>query len=251
MNKKLKIKNIFGENLDILLEGNEKSDQIIIFIHGYGTDKNEGFTSYLDLSRYLRKEYFIIRFDQSSYGKSEGEQYEFQFQKAAGDLDSIIRYAKKQYPDKTRNLIAHSLGTFIVSLLSPYEIRKTVFTSIVNSNTKYASRELEKRIRAKGGIVKKDGITVYIRSRGVQLIGKDFWKTLENLDPISYIEELATKTQLAIFKPMQDDVLKNKYFDEYKKIKGIEYHEVNGDHNFKNPKDREALFEEIKAFLIR
>ena len=37
-----KIKNIFGEELDILVEGNTNSENVIIFVHGYGTDKTRG-----------------------------------------------------------------------------------------------------------------------------------------------------------------------------------------------------------------
>lgn len=120
MHKKLKIKNIFGEDLDLLIEGNEKSKQIIVFVHGYGTDKDEGFSSFLDFSKYLTKDFLIMRFDLSGYGVSGGEQQEFQFQKAAGDVDSVIRFARKKYPKKDINIIAHSLGTFIVALLSPF-----------------------------------------------------------------------------------------------------------------------------------
>jgi len=251
MNKKIKVKNIFGEGLDLLLEGDEKSKQIVIFVHGYGTDKDEGFASFLDLAGYLKEDYLIIRFDLSGYGKSEGEESEFQFQKASGDVDSVIRYARKKYPGKNINIIAHSLGTFVVSLLSPYGIKKTVFTSIINSNTKFVSKELERRIQTKGGKVDKNGISVYPRTQGgVQYIGKDFWKTLENLNPLEYIEELANKTDLIIFKPKQDEILINKYFDEYKGVKNVKYVEVNGDHNFKDPIQRKNLFKLIKNFLI-
>jgi len=248
---KIKIKNIFGENLDTLIEGNDKSHDLIIFVHGYGTDKDEGFASFLDLSRYLKNDFLIIRFDLSGYGKSEGYDYEFQFQKATADVDSVIRYARKKYPEKNVNIIAHSMGTFIVSLLSPWNIRKIIFTSIVNSNTKFISKWLEKRVLSKGGKIDKKGITIYPRTKGgVQKIGKDFWRTLENFNPVEYIEDLANKTKLIIFKPKQDDVLPNKYFDEYKKIKNIQYIEVNGDHNFKNPTDRENLFKLIKSYLL-
>ena len=67
----------------------------------------------------IKNDFLAIRFDLSGFGVSDGEQYEFQFQKAAGDVDSVIRYARKIYPNKRINIIAHSLGTFIVSLLSP------------------------------------------------------------------------------------------------------------------------------------
>lgn len=244
------IKNIFGENLDILVEGNAQSKDVIIFVHGYGTDKDEGFASFLDLADYLKNDYLLIRFDLSGYGKSEGKDSEFQLQKAAGDVDSIIRYVRKNYPGKNINIIAHSLGTFVVSLLSPHGIKKTILTSIVNSNTQFVLDELEKRILSKGGIVDKNGITMYPRTKGrVQLIGKDFWKTLGNLNPVERITELGDKTDVIIFKPKQDDVLADRYFDEYKRIQNVQYVEVDGDHNFKDPIQRKKLFMRIKKFL--
>ncbi len=251
MNKKIKIKNIFGENLDLLLEGNEKSMQIIIFVHGYGTDKDEGFASFLECSRHMKNDFLVIRFDLSGYGKSEGEDQAFQFQKAAGDLDSVIRFATKKYPKKKLNIIAHSMGSLIVGLLSPSGIRKIVFTSVINSNTKFVSQNLERRILSKGGKVDKNGISVYPRSRGgIQLIGKDFWRTLENLDIIEYISDLAKKTELVIYKPRHDEILPYRYFDAYKKINGVRYYEIDGDHNFKDPNDRKELFKKIKKFLV-
>ena len=143
---KKKIKNIFGENLDVLIEGNKGSNRILIFVHGFGTDKNEGFSSFLDLSKYFHNDFLMIRFDLSGYGQSEGEDHEFQFQKAAGDLDTIIRYARRNYKDKDIYIVAHSLGTFIVSLLSPYDVKKIVFISIPNSSTAFIIRELKNRI---------------------------------------------------------------------------------------------------------
>lgn len=247
---KTKIKNIFGDKLDVLIEGNEHSNDIVIFVHGYGTDKDEGFASFLDLSQYLQKEYLNIRFDLSGYGKSEGKDIEFQFQKAAGDVDTIIRYARKEFPKKRINIIAHSLGTFIVSLLSPYQINKIIFTSIPNSNSKFIINQLKKRIVKAGGSINEKGITIYPRSSGaVQKIGEDFWRTFINFDPIRCVTELATKTKLIVYKPIQDDVLENKFFEEYKIIPNVVYKEVNGDHNFKDPKDRHNLFLEINNFL--
>lgn len=248
---KKKIKNLFGENLDILIEGNLESNKVLIFVHGFGTDKNEGFAMFLDLANFLRNEFITVRFDLSGYGKSEGEDYEFQFQKAAGDVDSIIRYARKNYPDKDIFIVAHSLGSFAVSILSPYMIKKIVFTSIPNSNTDFIIREIQKRITSKGGRINEDNLTFYPRSSGVvQVIGKDFWRTLRTFNPVEYITELNDKTDLKIFKPKNDDVLSNKYFKEYKSIKNINYVEVEGNHNFTNKDHRARLFESIKSFFL-
>jgi pimeloyl-ACP methyl ester carboxylesterase len=248
---KNKIKNLFGENLDVLIEGNLNSDRILIFVHGFGTDKNEGFATFLDLAHYLRDDFTTIRFDLSGYGKSEGEDYEFQFQKAAGDVDSIIRYAKRNYPNKEIFIVAHSLGTFIVSILSPHMIQKTVFISIPNSNTDFIIEELKKRIISKGGKINENNLTFYPRTSGViQVIGKDFWRTLKTFSPVEYIKEFGDKTRLRIYKPKNDDVLENKYFDEYKEIKNIEYIEIGGNHNFTNKEDRNKLFYSIKNFFL-
>lgn len=248
---KNKIKNLFGENLDVLIEGNLNSDRILIFVHGFGTDKNEGFATFLDLAYYLKGDFITIRFDLSGYGKSEGEDYEFQFQKAAGDVDSVIRYAKRNHPNKEIFIVAHSLGTFVVSILSPHKIKKTVFTSIPNSNTDFIIKELKKRIISKGGRINENNLTFYPRTSGVvQVIGKDFWRTLKTFSPIEYIEEFGNKTKLRIFKPKNDDVLENKYFDEYKEIKNIEYIEIEGNHNFTKKEDRNKLFNSIKEFFL-
>jgi len=248
---KKKIKNIFGENLDVLIEGNTKSNKILIFVHGFGSDKNEGFAIFLDMAKYLKNDFITIRFDLSGYGKSEGKDYEFQFQKAAGDVDSVIRYARKHFPKKEIYIVAHSLGTFVVSILSPYMIKKMVFTSIPNSNIGFIVEKLKKRIISKGGRINENKLTFYPRTNGaVQVIGKDFWRTLRTFNPIEYIEDLGNKTNLRIFKPKNDDVLKNKYFREYKDIKNINYIEIEGDHNFTNNVDRINLFKHIKSFFL-
>ncbi|MFA6436904.1 MAG: alpha/beta fold hydrolase [Candidatus Paceibacterota bacterium] len=246
-----KIKNIFGEKLDVLIEGNSKSNKALIFVHGFGTDKNEGFSFFLDLAEYLKDDFLTIRFDLSGYGKSEGKDYEFQFEKAARDVDVVIKYAREHFKESEIYIIAHSFGIFAVSLLSPSNIKKVVFTSIPNANIDFVIDELKKRITSKGGLVDENDLTVYPRTNGeVQTIGEEFWKTIRAINPCESIQELGSKTELVIFKPKEDDILENKYFEEYKKIKNIKYTEVNGDHNFTNESDRMSLFVSIKQFLL-
>ena len=81
-------------------------------------------------------------------------------------------------------------------------------------------------------------------------IGRDFWRALRSFNPCEYLEELGNKTNLVIFKPKQDDVLENKYFEEYKAVPNIKYVEVDGDHNFKDKRKRADLFRQIREFLL-
>lgn len=247
---KKKIKNIFGENLDVLIEGNQQSDQVMIFVHGFGSDKNEGADSFLDGSKYFSDDFITIRFDQSGSGESEGEDYDFQLQKAMGDVDSIIRFVRREYPGKKINISAHSMGTCITALLSPFKINKIILTSIPNSNMKFEVKNLKERIISRGGTIDEGGISRYPRSSGkIQLIGKDFWRTLGAFNPIEYFEELGEKTDLLLIKSKQDEVIENKYYEEYKNIKNAKYIEIDGDHNFSKPEDRLNLMGTIKNFL--
>ena len=250
--KKLRITNIFGEFLDAVLSGNPKASAVNVYVHGFGTDKNEGFASFLDLSRYFDKKFLNIRFDFSGYGKSGGKDYKFTFHKAANDLQSVLVYVKNKWPKKRINIIAHSLGTFVTLLLQPAGIHKTIFTAPVNANTKYISKWLEKRIKSKGGVVDKTGITVYLRTSGaIQLIGSDFWHILENFNVEAYLKAYVLYNDLTVFKPVPDNVLPYKYFETYKQVLGDKYIEIPGDHNYSDTKDRKNLIKLMEKVLLQ
>lgn len=248
---KEKVTNIFWENLDVLIEWSTKSNKVLIFVHGFGTDKDEWFHLFSEMADFLKNDFLCVRFDLSWYGKSEGRDYEFQFQKAAGDVDAILRYVRKKFPEKDLYLLAHSLGTFVVSMLSPFWVKKTVFTGIPNANTDTIINQIQGRILSKGGKVDENSFTHYPRSTGtIQMLGKDFWRTLRGFEPVEYIENLGNKTNLLILKPKNDDILKDEHFEEYKKIENVKYVEVEGDHNFTDKKDRKELFGIVKGFLM-
>jgi len=256
MHKHYRIPNIFGEELDVIVSGKDPKTAkgVIVYVHGYGTDKNEGFASFLDLSDAYNEDFINVRFDLSGYGKSEGKDYKFSFFKATSDLKSILVWVGARFPQKPIYIIAHSMGTFVAMLAMPCGVKKFIFTGIVNSNTAFVSRWLKDRILSKGGIVDKQGISVYIRSSGaVQLIGGDFWKVLENFKPIEYLKYIARCSEVHIFKPVNDNVLPNKYFSEYKslarELENILYYELPGDHNFTNSKHRKQLINKIHQIL--
>jgi len=256
LNIRTQISNLYGEALDVLITGvrPEKAKAINVYVHGFGTDKNEGFASFMDLSNAFDKQFINIRFDQSGYGQSQGKDYMFSLLKASSDLKTILVYAKDKYPGLKINVIAHSLGMFVTLLAMPTCINKVIFTAIVNANAKFISDFLANRIKQKGGKIDKNGISIYKRSSGaIQLIGSDFWETLENFQPIKYLKYLASCTKVYLFKPLQDDVLPNKYFEDYKSLaienKNIFYYEINGNHNYTNRQDRISLVKEMKEIL--
>ncbi|MFZ2026049.1 MAG: alpha/beta fold hydrolase [Microgenomates group bacterium] len=250
MNISCKVLNPSNEQLDVLIEGNDTSAITIIMAHGLGVDKHETGGMFDDIAKALGDSYRIVRFDFSGFGKSEGKTEEFDYHKHAADLDSIIRYVNKIYGG-TLYLIAQSMGTFVTSLLNPKGIKKTIFTGIPNSDTKYITDRLIKRFTSKpGAYIDLNGISLVPRSSGaIQKFGPQFWKTLAEFSPVPAVAAFAKQTSLLIIHPKQDDVVGPEFQKEYEAIQDVTIEWMDGDHSFKKPQDRLVLIERIKTFF--
>lgn len=250
MQEEVLITNIFGESINTLIEGNPTAPVTVIFIHGFGADKNEGGNYFTDIAQALADNYRIVRFDFSGYGNSEGKQEEVNYEKQAKDLEAVLSYVKKNF-DGEIYLYAHSMGCFITAMLSPENIKKTVFSSIPNYNTQHLSNFFQNWIVSKpGGSVDTNGISIFPRSAGgVQKIGLSFWKVLEDFDPMKAVSEFAQKTELLIIHAKQDPIIGTEFVKEYADISGVEDIWLNGDHNYTKKEDREILIEKVKEFF--
>ncbi|MEI7604061.1 MAG: alpha/beta hydrolase [bacterium] len=245
----MKILNKYYEALDVLIEGNNESSETIIFAHGFGTNKNEGGKLFLDISNILKEKFRIIRFDFSGYGESEGNQEGVNLHKQAEDLESILNYTKSNYSGKV-SIIAHSMGTYVTCLLSPDGINKTIFTGMPNTDMTERVKDLQKRIINKGGFINEQGISSYPRSNGsIQKLGASFWSAMREFQPAEALKNYSKKTSITIFKPMQDEIIGNESFEEYKNIPNVNFVELTGDHNFTNQVDREVLIKKIVEVL--
>lgn len=250
MEDHFRIRNKSDEQIDVLVEGNPNAETTVVFVHGFGTDRNEGYNIFVDMSEALQGKFRIVRFDFPGYGKSGGRQEDVDYNKQARDLETILNWVRKIYGDKI-SIVAHSMGTFVVSLLSPENIGKTIFSAIPNANTDYLISFLQNRINSKpGGVVDKDGISLYPRSSGeMQKVGLSFWKVLRAFDLAKAVADYAKRSNLLIIHPLQDEIVGNKHLDAYKVIPETEYMELDGDHNYSKRKDREGVIEIIQKFL--
>ena len=245
-----KVLNEHGEKLDVVIEGNKNSKTTIIFVHGLGADKEENFNLFVDLSRPLLEKYQVLRFDLSGCGKSEGREEDSSCRKHSRDLNSIIDYTKQELRTSAY-IVAHSMGAFVVSMLSPENIGRTAFITVPGSDTLKSIEALQNRIRSRpGGIVDENKTSIYPRSNGdVQKIGPDFWRSLKEFNPLAAMETELAKTDLIVFGALQDDVVDPKSVIEYKHIEGLRYVDLQGNHNFTKAKDRDVLISKINEFF--
>lgn len=245
------IKNSFNEKIDYVVEGKVDAFTTIIFVHGFGTDKNETQNLFVDIAKKLKDKFRIVRFDLSGYGKSEGKQEEADYEKHAKDLLTVLNWVEKKYHTKIY-ILAMSMGCFVTALLSPDGVEKTILLSIPNYNTNFIIERVKKRFFTRpGSQLNQKGISLLMRSTGkIQKLGSSFWNILAELKPLDAVNKLASKTKLLIIHPLRDEIIGNKYVDEYKKIPGIIYQDLNGDHSFKLKQDRENMIKKIQEFFL-
>ena len=246
----MKIKNENGENIDLLVEGNPNSNITLVFVHGFGTNKNENLNLFVDLAKPLLEKYRVIRFDFSGYGQSEGRQEEASITKHSRDLKTVLDFAESRYGGTT-HILAFSMGCFAVLSLNPDKIGKTLFISPPNPDPERAIAATKARIQSRpGGKVDEGGISVYPRSDGsVQKLGPDFWTALRAFNPVEALETYSEKTELVLFRAMQDEVVSGQNMALYQGIGTLKYVELQGTHGFTSLGDREKLISAVQQFF--
>ncbi len=119
----------------IMISGNEKSDSVLLFLHG-----GPG-TAHIGIARAFQKEwekrYVVINWDQLgaglSYDKSI-QQQDMTIDRMIDYLYELVQYIHKKFSDKRLILVAHSWGTILGSLFVnrfPYLVSKYVAISPV------------------------------------------------------------------------------------------------------------------------
>jgi pimeloyl-ACP methyl ester carboxylesterase len=251
VNKSIRIKNEYDEELDVLIEGNFNGKAVVVLAHGWGADKNETANLFVDISQALQDKFLVVRFDFSGYGQSQGKQEEASIIKYVGDLGCVLEWARKEFK-KSIYIYAHSMGTMVTSLLSPDNIEKVILGVAPSSNSEHLIKCFKKRIESKGGSFNPEGISIYPRTSGqVHKIGSVFWQSLRQLKSLELVAELAKKTDLLMIRAKQDEIIGDQFLNEYKEITGVKYLEINGNHSFTEFAERESLLREIRNFFLK
>lgn len=257
MKTNLKIKNFYSEELDVEILGNKYSNKILIMVHGFGTNKHEGFNLFDDIAKEFLDSYLIIRYDCSGFGKSQGTTLDFSIQKGAEDFNVILNYTRKHYFNFEISILAHSMGLYFSTMFLPLDIKQFIFTGIPNINSQELKNALINRIKNSGGKFNENGISTYKRSSGAtQEFGSNFFKSFDNfscINNISYLinknKEVNIKNNIVMFRPIQDEIVKQNNFELFIKLLNEQFIELNGDHNFTNIDDRKELIKQIKFYL--
>lgn len=223
-----------GKNLVISgeYEGNIESKKAIIFAHGFGV-KRDSWGMFDQLGDYLKSDYLVIRFDFVQILEKENTTKVFSLNTQAEMLNLVIKYATEKLLSTEINIIAHSQGCLVTSLLAPNNIYKIILVAspIENSYARMKSYFSNRE----GTIINEKGTSHIKRSDGSwTIVESDFWQDIKSINPIILFKALTKKTNLFFIRALNDQVIPDKNYKPLKELKDISYIELPGNHNFEN-----------------
>jgi hypothetical protein len=124
----------------------------------------------------------------------------------ADKLKRTIADVRSQNPDATIDLVCHSQGCIVASLVKPETIRKFVLTgppAALNVN-----RMLDLFANRPGSEVNLDGISRLKRADfSTTNVLPKYWKSLENINPISLYNELVKIAPTTLINATKDEII--------------------------------------------
>ncbi len=247
----IKITNSNNEILDYSLDGDLDSASIIIlYNHGFGTDKHERGLSDDIVSKLTSnyKELAILRFSYAGYGKSEGKQEEKTLDTMADDLISVWDFIEN---NKSKNsllrTISFSLGNQV--LTKAYAKKKPLFDKIICVNPARFStgQESKEKWCSRPGVKEENGVMFIPRADGsITKIGEAFWNSI---DPEAYkrtLEEIANNFDSTLIRATEDHIVDN---EELTSLSFKKIIEIPGDHNFSKLEDKEVFLNKLAEVI--
>lgn len=249
------IRNSLGELLDVSFEGKEisEADRVMVLTHGFGTDKHER-GIFDDISENLTKNdenLSIIRYTNSGYGESEGDQKTKSLETMKDDLASVLAKVNEIKQSETKiNLVGFSMGSHVLSrYLSEASGKDIENVVIVNPPGLHFKDRIQEYFRSKSEI-DEDGVWTAERKDGTKTqIGPAFWESLDGNLLKKNMKSLTEKYSVTFVRAINDDVVTENtaavYRDmHFKKIVGMP-----GNHNYSKPEDRERFLSVFKNLI--
>ncbi len=211
-------------------EGEIESKQAIIFVHGFGVERNAR-GLFTQLGDALKDDYLVVRFDLNKVLPTETSIKVYSLKTQAKILNEVVQHVRNKFKVETLKVIAHSQGSLVIGTLSPDDISQCVLISPPVESPYLEMKEyFSKR---KGTKIDEKGNSLIQRADdSLTVVSKGYWQDVEKIKPVKLMAKLAKKTDLYLIKALNDEVIKNDDHTAIVKNKEITYLELPGDHNF-------------------
>lgn len=217
--------------------------QVVVYSHGFGVRKDDrGLFS--DIAVAL-PEFEHVMFDYGEWDEERKELSVSSLTDQAKRLSRAIEKTKFKYTGSTIDLVCHSQGCVVAALLKPRGTHKIIFTgppahlSVDDMVQLFANRP--------GSQVHLNGVSRLKRADfSIINVPPEYWKSIENIDPVSLYNELSESSPLTVINATEDEIIGSKDFS--KLSPNIKVIEISTGHNFEG-EGREQLIEAITGEL--
>lgn len=214
----------------------------LLFSHGFGNrwDDRGLFPDVIDAlgaSQYRMFDYNIVNEEKNELTVRP---LNHQVQMLKNELDGLQVKSKNDVV-----LIGHSQGCLIPAILKPSNIRKAIFLAPQHNIS--IERMINTFKDRPGSKIDLSGTSVFARRDGSRtLVPQEYWKSLENIDPIQLFNEFSLKTDLIIVVSTEDEILgKTDFSGISQRIKIIN---IPTNHDFTG-EGRAILLEKMKTLI--
>jgi hypothetical protein len=185
------------------------SKHIIIYSHGFGVRKDDR-GLFTDIAASLPDAQHVM-FDYNQLDEATSNLTVASLTKQAEKLGKVIADAKAAHPDATIDLICHSQGCVVAALLRPQGIHRTILAgppaelSVEDMVRIFANRP--------GSEVNLHGVSLLKRADfSTTKVPPEYWKSIENIQPIALYNDLAKITKLVIINATEDEIIGSRDF---------------------------------------
>jgi hypothetical protein len=193
--------------------------------------------------RYKYK-YLTARFHYVSIDNFTDQTFVPEYSKQVEKLKTMIENITTKYPQiEEITIIGHSQGCFIPALYlkeTGLTIKKLILLS-PPATTDVARKMVEYFRRRKGTVIDMKGTSILKRSNGSEtIVPKEFWLQAEKTNPLEAYKYVNSRYDVVFVRPMGDQVVTAKDYENLNSIGKIKLHELPGDHDYKED-NREGI----------
>lgn len=216
---------------------------IIIYSHGFGVRKDDR-GLFTDVAAAL-PDYQHVMFDYGTFDEVNNTLTIPSLYEQADKLRQKIAEIRSQNPDATIDLVCHSQGCIVASLVKPEDIRKFIFTG--PPTVLSVDRMLDLFTNRPGSEVNLTGISHLKRAdSSTTNVLPEYWKSLENINPIDLYNNIAKIAPTTLINATKDEIIGSLDFTSISpKTKIVE---IETGHNFEG-QGREKLINSITEEL--
>lgn len=219
---------------------------VILYIHGFGMKKDDrGLLT--DIAAAFPESINILT-DMNIIDEEYGSLIVEPITKQVQKMNEVFKSIQATYPDAHIDIVAHSQGCIITSLLDQILLtQKIIFLAPPFSFDR--ERTADTFRNREGTIINFEGTSKFIRRDGsTTYVPSEYWKDREQYNPIQLIQSISTTKDVYIILAENDNVVKNTLPSQLENNIHLKVETIPGNHNF----DKEArigLVNKIKNIL--